>query len=134
MSDKSLIDQAYEVALKAHDNAYPAYSKFHVGAAVKFDGVDELIPGCNVENLAYGSTICAERSAICGGISHHGKKDIEFIVVVTRLNPFATPCGACLQVIQEFAKPNTPIYLGDLEGNRAEKKLKDFLPNPFTEF
>ena len=125
-------------ACEVMQNAYAPYSKFHVGAAVLAeDGT--IFTGCNVENASYGLTNCAERSAIFSLISN-GKKKISAIAVVGPAGDEpCTPCGACRQVIREFAAPDTPIYLCDpdskkvVETTNTDKLLpKSFGPNHLT--
>lgn len=130
----SNIQEAYKVALAARANAHAPYSKFLVGSALKIEGVEELIPGCNVENASYGGTICAERGSVLSSVAKHGKRGFEYIVVVTDQEDPAVPCAFCLQVLSEFVKPDFPIYLGNLKGLTKKILFKELLPHPFTEF
>jgi len=128
MTHDTLIEQARKVA----QNAYAPYSLFSVGAAVLFTGDKTPYVGCNVENLSYGLTICAERNAIFAGIAA-GKREIEKIAIASFyksgiLLPNFVPCGACLQVIKEFAKPDTPIIVD----GRGDYILAELLPIPFA--
>jgi cytidine deaminase len=125
------IQEAYEVAKKARDNAHAVYSNFFVGSSIGIKGSDEIFPGCNVENISYGATVCAERNSIFQAVAKHGKIELDFVVVVCDTNPVTVPCALCLQVMSEFAKPDLPIYLGDLEGIKKELKFSDLLPAPF---
>lgn len=110
LSPTELMSAARAVARKT----YSPYSKFPVGAAVMTsDG--EVFVGTNVENASYGLTICAERAAIFSMIAG-GKKSIAALAIWMptrgrRLGNSAMPCGACRQVISEFAKPSTQIYV-----------------------
>jgi cytidine deaminase len=128
---ESLLAQAKEVA-KA---AYAPYSKFRVGAAVIMDG--EIFRGVNVENAAYGGTICAERSAIVAGVSA-GCRKLEAVAVAcidaTDHRPSAgTPCGACRQFIAEFAHANTPVIVAvPGVGKGARFTLGELLPHSFS--
>lgn len=131
MEVSAKIQEAYEVAKKARDNAHAVYSNFFVGSAVGIKGSDEIYPGCNVENISYGATICAERNSILSAVARNGKIELDYVVVVCDTNPVTVPCALCLQVIAEFAKPDLPIYLGDLEGIKKELKFSDLLPAPF---
>ncbi|MCO4795448.1 MAG: cytidine deaminase [Bacteriovoracaceae bacterium] len=128
------IESAYKVALKAREKAYAPYSHFKVGAALKIVGHDEIIPGCNVENASFGATVCAERTALLASVANHGKCEMEYIVVVTDTEPATQPCALCLQVMGEFSKPDTPVYLANLKGVQSKLSFKELLPNPFTEF
>jgi cytidine deaminase len=89
-------------AVKAKNNSYSPYSKYRVGAALLTKG-KKIYTGCNVENGSYSLTICAERNAIFKAISE-GEKEFEAIAIVTDTDNFCPPCGACRQVIYEFAK------------------------------
>ena len=129
-----LVEKAWHVALKARENAHAPYSHFKVGAALKLKGMDEIIPGCNVENASFGATVCAERTAIQCSVANHGKTDFEFIVVVTDTDPATQPCALCLQVMSEFAHPDMPVYLANLKGVQYSITFKELLPNPFNHF
>lgn len=89
-----------ELAWQTRDRAYAPYSTFHVGAAVQ-DNHGNTFTGCNVENLSFGLTICAERVAIATAIAA-GCRDLQRIVVVADTDTPVSPCGACRQVMAEF--------------------------------
>ncbi len=104
-------------ARAAAESAYAPYSNFRVGAAVMAGG--EIFRGCNVENASYGLAICAERNAIFAAIAA-GHRRIECIAVACidapPTKPGAStaslmPCGACLQVIAEFAAASAPVHI-----------------------
>lgn len=122
---------AYKLALEARSRAYAPYSHFHVGAALKLRGVDQLVSGCNVENASYGGTICAERSAVVSAISQYCKHELEYILVLTGTTPASQPCAFCLGVLAEFAGPELPIILANENGVDREVTLGDFLPTTF---
>ena len=124
-------ERAFQRALKAQENSYSPYSKFPVGASLKFVNEDEIFYGTNIENLSFGATICAERNAICQGVATLSKQVIEFIIVIAPTSSPITPCGMCLQVINEFSDDNTKILLGSKDGIAKTYKLCDFLGNPF---
>jgi homotetrameric cytidine deaminase len=126
------VEKTYRVACEGRKNAYAPYSNFKVGAAVKFKGHDLISAGCNVENASYGATICAERGAILSGIASHGQTEIDHLVVVTDTDPVTVPCALCLQVLSEFCGPETPIYLGNLDGVKDMRLFKELLPMPFN--
>lgn len=118
-------------ACEVMQHAYAPYSKYKVGACVEAeDGT--LFVGCNVENAAYGLTNCAERSAIFSLISA-GKKKIVALAVVGSGDELCTPCGACRQVIREFADPDAPIYLCDPRTQRVVEttNIATLLPKSF---
>ncbi|TVR67459.1 MAG: cytidine deaminase [Spirochaetaceae bacterium] len=125
-------------ARKARENAYAPYSGFRVGAAIRLAGSGEIIAGCNVENVSYGATICAERTAILRAIARAGpdrvRGSVEDLVVVTDADPPAVPCALCLQVLQEFCTPHLRIHLADLERIHRTLTLGELLPYPFSSF
>ena len=129
MKDKALA-LAKETRLKAH----APYSHFQVGATVKARGFDELFSGCNVENISYGGTICAERSAILQMVAKLGKQEIEFIVLTTRTKEGDLPCALCLQVISEFCKDDCDIFVANEEEFVKQYKLSELLPHRFCKF
>jgi cytidine deaminase len=123
MDWKTWIPQAWA----ARDKAYAPYSKFHVGALlVSSDG--RIFTGCNVENLSYGLTMCAERVAI-GSAVVAGATEIIAVVVVADTQEPISPCGACRQVLAEFGDPR--ILLVGREG-QAEFQLSELLPRAST--
>lgn len=118
-------------ACEVMQNAYSPYSKYKVGACIEAeDGT--LFTGCNVENASYGLTCCAERSAIFALISA-GKKKVKAIALVGSGDELCTPCGACRQVIREFAAPNAPIYLCNPQTQKVVEttNIKTLLPQSF---
>jgi cytidine deaminase len=121
-----LIDKA----LEAKQHAYVPYSKLHVGAALLCeDGT--VFTGVNIENVSYGATNCAERTAIFKAISE-GKRRFSAIAVVSDMDDIIYPCGICRQVIAEFRIP--VIITGDNNGNYKVYKTEEILPYAFTEF
>ncbi len=120
-------DELLRKAVAARARAYSPYSKFAVGAALLCaDG--EVFLGCNVENASYGLTICAERNAVFAAVAA-GRRD--FAMLALSVSGAGTPCGACRQVLNEFA-PRLPILLGDEDGKlRGEVSLDQLLPNAF---
>ena len=123
VSDKTLID----LAIKSMEFSYSPYSKFAVGACLlSKDG--NIFTGCNVENAAYGSTICAERTAVLKAVSD-GVHDFDTIAIAgIGIKPY--PCGACRQFLYEFS-PNIRILVTDEKGNYDETNLSDLLPHGF---
>jgi cytidine deaminase len=118
--------QLLQAARDARSRAYAPYSNFHVGAALRSaDGT--VYSGCNVENASYGLTICAERNAIFHMVAA-GKKEFTEIVIIGDSPGFLSPCGACRQVMSEFAKPETPVWMSDRDGNARSATMGELLP------
>ena len=118
-------------ALDVRQRAYAKYSQFFVGAALLAkDG--RTFVGCNVENVSYGLTICAERSAVFAAVAA-GATQFELLAIASAGG--VTPCGACRQVLVEFA-PDLPILLVDAEQPQVirEANLRDLLPGAFAKF
>ncbi len=109
-------------------NSYSPYSNYPVGAAVLAE--DGLIyGGANIENSAHPSGLCAERVAINKAISE-GNRKILAVAVVTR--NAGSPCGACRQVMREFASLEMPVILASVDGNFEEQfSLGELLPRSF---
>jgi cytidine deaminase len=119
-------DHLLKQAIEARERAYAPYSHYKVGAALlTTDG--KIYQGCNVENAAYGPSMCAERVAVFKAVSE-GHTNFAAIAIVT-VNAGA-PCGVCRQVLREFA-PNLTVIIGDLEGNYQVFTLPDLLPHSF---
>ncbi|MFJ5623097.1 cytidine deaminase [Peribacillus loiseleuriae] len=117
-------------AIKARESAYTPYSKFNVGAAV-LSGNDKVFLGCNIENASYGLTNCAERTAIFKAVSDK-ETEMKAIAIVADTDGPVSPCGACRQVIAEFANKDTKIYLANLIGDIHETTIEQLLPGYFT--
>lgn len=114
-------------AKRALRGAYAPYSQFRVGAAVLTSG-GKIYTGANVENASYGLTICAERVAIFKAVND-GERKIVALLVWTPTKEYTPPCGACLQVLSQFAK-NPVVILASRQGTR-ELKLDELLPLRF---
>ena len=123
MDSKALI----EAAMKARDNAYAPYSRYHVGAAA-LAGSGRIYTGCNVENTSYGLTVCAERVAILKAVSE-GEREIAALAVATESG--ATPCGACRQVLYEFGSI-ARILIVKADGSFREIGMGELLPDAFS--
>ena len=124
------IQKLMDCAIKARKNAYSPYSHFAVGAALLCeDGT--LYEGCNIENVSYGLTNCAERTAIFKAVSEGHIKFKALAVVADTEGPCA-PCGACRQVMAEFKIPL--IIMGNLMGNIKMVTIEEVLPFSFTEY
>lgn len=109
-------DELMERARAAAQNAYAPYSKFRVGSALQLD-TGAIVTGANVENVSYGLTICAERSALVRAVAEFGPAIRVKAVAVANLNESASPpCGACRQMLAEFADADTPVMFPAADG------------------
>ena len=122
------MDPLIEAALLARENAHAAFSGFKVGAALEDDS-GRIYSGCNVENATYGLTICAERVAVFKAISE-GARKFKRIAVVADTDSLTPPCGACRQILWEFAG-DVPIVMATAAGDRKRFLLSDLFPEPF---
>ena len=128
-------DALVEAALAARERAYAPYSRFRVGAAI-LTGTGEIVAGCNVENVSYGLTNCAERTAVFAaraagklGDPHEGPAIVAVAVVADTAVP-PSPCGACRQVLHEFG-PGCLVVMANLRGDRRVAPLAALLPDAF---
>ena len=122
----SLLDQARQAA----QNAYAPYSGFHVGAALRLTN-GEVVTGVNVENVSYGLTLCAERSALVRAVSKFGPEiRIEAAAVANLNDAPSPPCGACRQVLAEFILPDAPVIFPTADGERT-LPFRELLPLAF---
>ena len=121
-------DRLVERARAARLGALAEYSRFKVGAALETSS-GEIITGCNIENATYGLTICAERVAIFKALSD-GHRTFRRIVVVADTPEPTPPCGACRQILWEYAG-DIEVVLANLDGVTARHEMSDLLPGPF---
>src|ERR1700761_1721397 len=114
-------------AAKAREGAVAPYSKFKVGAALLTPS-GETIGGANVESASYGLTCCAERIALFKALTE-GKRDFIAIAVVARCDEGPMPCGACRQLLREYA-PEAKVFVADSDapGNVREFTVEELLP------
>jgi cytidine deaminase len=116
-------------ARAVREHAYAPYSRFKVGAAlIAADG--RVFTGCNVENISFGLTMCAERVALGNAIAE-GVTDFQAIAIVADTALPVSPCGACRQVLAEF-NPQLVMHLGTLEGTVETFLLAQLLPRAST--
>lgn len=117
------------LAVQAREAAHAPYSCYKVGAAVVAED-ERVFFGCNVENVSYGLSLCAERAAITTAITH-GAKRIKAVIVVTEADPPGTPCGACRQWMAEFGDDDLEIITANTAGEQRRYTLRELLPAPF---
>ena len=121
-------DDLKAAAVAMLDRAYIPYSRFPVGAALACsDGT--VYTGCNIENAAFGPTVCAERVAVFKAVSE-GHRDFVRIVIAGRSEDYCVPCGVCRQVLREFA-PNIEIICLNSAGEERSFTLDELLPHSF---
>ncbi|MEM1044733.1 MAG: cytidine deaminase [Pseudomonadota bacterium] len=130
MADTDDLQELFEAAHAARDNAHAPYSGFAVGAAIRSES-GRIYAGCNVENASYPEGWCAETSAIAQMVSA-GEKRIMAVLVMGGGARLCTPCGGCRQRLAEFAAPDTPIHIASPDGIRQHTTLQDLLPGAFT--
>ena len=123
MDQNKLIDLAW----KARENAYVPYSHFKVGACIALkDGT--FVQGCNIENAAYGSTMCAERNAIANMITN-GENAILKLVCIDSRGVVASPCGACREYLMQLSKNSKDIEILMNEKTKKIVKLEELIPD-----
>ncbi len=115
-------------AAAAQKKAYTPYSQFKVGAAL-LTNKGRIYSGCNVENCSYGLSICAERVALFRAVAAGERKFVAIAIIGGSLEA-CFPCGACRQVLAEFA-PDLEIITGQPGGTIYCRNLKDLLPDSF---
>lgn len=117
------------LARECLDRAYAPYSRFHVAAAV-VDDRGRVFTGVNVENVSYGLSVCAERVAIFSAVAA-GARRITALAVASSGTELLSPCGACRQVVAEFAAPDVPVYC-EAAGEPRRWTVAELLPNAFA--
>lgn len=121
-------DALIAAARAAFDRAIADYSQFKVGAALETtDG--RIISGCNIENASYGLTMCAERVAMFKALSE-GQREFRRVVIVADTSAPTPPCGACRQILWEFAG-DVPVVSVTEAGGRKTYRMSELLPEPF---
>jgi cytidine deaminase len=121
-----LLDQAREAAR----NAYAPYSKFKVGSALQLSN-GKVVTGVNVENISYGLTICAERSALVSAVSQFGPNiRVEAVAIANSEGKASPPCGACRQVLAEFVLPGAPVIFTTAKGT-CTMPFSELMPMAF---
>lgn len=124
MTDHELVERAFTML----ERAYVPYSHFPVGAAL--EGEDgSVYTGCNVENAAFGSCICAERTALVKAVSE-GCKSFRRLAVVGNSTDYCWPCGSCRQMLYEFA-PELEVLVAKKDHSFVKYRLRELLPQGF---
>ena len=125
------INELEAAAIAAQPRAYAPYSTFRVGAAIRMS--DATFSGANIENASYGLAICAERVAIFTAV-HAGANRLEEVAVYSDSSPPASPCGACRQVLLEFASDPAAVTVVSFNprGERRSWTLAQLIPDGFS--
>ncbi len=119
----------FDAARAAQARAYAPYSRFRVGAAIRGQS-GAVFSGCNVENAAYPTGVCAEASAISAMVLAGELRISEILVISNGLQPI-TPCGACRQRIHEFSSANTKVHSAGANGVNMSSGIGELLPHAF---
>lgn len=127
--DNVIISKLIEAAIEAKSNSYSPYSKFAVGAAILCkDG--NIYRGCNIENGAYPTSICAERVALFKAVSE-GERDFIGIAIVSSSSEITPPCGACRQALSEFVREDFDVILAKSKDDYKTFLFAELLPLSF---
>jgi cytidine deaminase len=124
-------DELIKAAAKARENAVAPYSRFKVGAALATRS-GEIIVGVNVESASYGLTCCGERVALFNALTA-GRKEFTAVAVVARCDGGPMPCGACRQLLAEYA-PGAKVYVADVNDLKTVREftVRELLPEAFV--
>jgi cytidine deaminase len=125
---RTILAEMARLANEGRDRAHAPYSGFRVGAALK-TRTGEIVTGGNIENAAYGLTVCAERVAVFKAVSE-GLEGFEAISVVADARRLTAPCGSCRQVLWELCG-DIWVHMVDLKGRSRTVRLSELLPLPF---
>src|SRR4051812_26061328 len=118
-----------EAARAVSEHAYAPYSGCRVGAAV-LGASGRIFAGCNVENVSFGLTVCAERNAVSQAVAA-GERELHALALYTPTDVPTPPCGACRQVLQEFG-PEALVIAGCASGEERQFRLGELFPRPFA--
>jgi cytidine deaminase len=124
----NILHELIAAAREASTRAYCPYSKFPVGAAL-LTPAGEILSGCNIENASYGLTMCAERTTVFHAVAH-GHRGFKAIVIYTPTPIPTAPCGACRQVLNEFAPEAEVICVCDGR-DEIRTTVRELLPDAF---
>ncbi|MGE0048208.1 MAG: cytidine deaminase [Acidithiobacillus sp.] len=129
LSDE-LLQELRCAAADALQRSWSPYSRYPVGAAL-LTVSGRIVSGCNVENAAYPSGLCAEASAIGRLVSAHGAEPLAAVYVICQGEEPAWPCGSCRQRLHEFAHPDLRVYVSTWEGAVQSLAFTDLFPQSF---
>ena len=130
--DPALVELLYEAARAVLPHAHSPYSRYPVAAAVCAEP-EHVHVGVNVENASFPHGLCAEQVAVATAVAA-GHRALRAVLVLTAGETFAAPCGACRQVLHEFAGADMPVLVARLDGQITSFKLGDLLPAAFSAF
>lgn len=125
-----MLDKLIAAAQRARQQALAPYSKFSVGAALQ-TAAGKIYLGCNVESSSYGLTMCAERVALFKALSE-GEREFAHLAVTAGTREFTTPCGACRQLLWDYARDVRVTLINDM-GETRTVTLRDLLPEAFDD-
>lgn len=124
------VERLIDASLAARQNSYSPYSKFPVGAAL-LTPKGAIIGGCNVENISYGLTVCAERTAICRAVAEGHRKFRAIAITGEMGDRFVGPCGACRQTLAEFGV-DWEVYLAMPSKRYMKTTVAKLIPDSFN--
>ncbi len=124
------VNKMLAACVKAKEHSYSPYSKFRVGAALLTES-NQIYTGCNVENVSYGISICAERTALVKAVSEGHRRFKAIAVTCDNDSKFLYPCGACRQFMDEFK--DMEVYLVRADGEVKKHQAKELLPYSFSD-
>ena len=126
MTDEKLLNSIKSEAVRAAENAYAPYSGFRVGAAAACGG--RIFTGTNVENRSYGLTVCAERNAVSAAVNAGCREITAIAVYCMDAGTAVPPCGACRQVLAEFAAPEVSVFFAGKDKVFRSLTIKELYP------
>jgi len=125
-----MLDKLIAAAQKARQQSLSPYSKFAVGAALQTTS-GKIYDGCNIESSSYGLTMCAERVALFKALSE-GEREFSHLAVTAATKEFTTPCGACRQLLWDYARDVKVTLINEI-GETRTVSLRDLLPEAFDD-
>ena len=125
---KEIAGKLYDAAIRARMNSCSPYSEFKVGAAI-ITQYGKIYSGCNIESSSFGLTMCAERNALSAALCE-GERVFSAILVVADTEKPVSPCGACRQLLYDYA-PDITVIMSNLKKEKLEMNIKDMLKYPF---